>query len=143
MANASGTTRENNLFIKVTYCHNHFFFSIFVALPSILYQFHLAWCSGGITVLLSDLDIDTAVNFFHNCACIIVSNSCERMVCNWSYWFICAYVCQLYIYLVIIYIRPWSRKLGQLWYEIFRFSCNLSEEQRNKILSDGWDGQVS
>ena len=38
--------------------------------------------------------------------------------------------------------RPGSRKLGQLWYEIFCFSCNLSEEQRNKILSDGWDGQV-
>jgi hypothetical protein len=31
-------------------------------------------------------------------------------------------------------IRPWARKIGQLWYEIFDFSCNRSPEEIATIL---------
>ena len=30
--------------------------------------------------------------------------------------------------------RPWARKIGQLWYEIFDFSCNRSPEQIAEVL---------
>jgi hypothetical protein len=30
--------------------------------------------------------------------------------------------------------RPWARKIGQLWYEIFDFSCNRSPEQIAAVL---------
>jgi hypothetical protein len=31
-------------------------------------------------------------------------------------------------------LRPWARKIGQLWYEIFDFSCNRSPEQIAAVL---------
>lgn len=30
--------------------------------------------------------------------------------------------------------RPWARKIGQLWYEIFDFSCNRSPQQIAEVL---------
>lgn len=32
---------------------------------------------------------------------------------------------------------PFMRKIGQLWYEIFDFSCNLSPEERHQRVADG------
>lgn len=33
------------------------------------------------------------------------------------------------------------RKVGQLWYEVFDFSCNLSPKQREEIINNGLSRQ--
>ena len=38
-------------------------------------------------------------------------------------------------------IRPASRKLGQLWYELFQFSCNLPHEELMKRTNRADDEQ--
>eukprot|EP01038_Epipyxis_sp_PR26KG_P007766 gene7766-10551_t len=32
---------------------------------------------------------------------------------------------------------PWMRKVGQLWYEIFQFSCNIPPELYEQLIEDG------
>lgn len=39
------------------------------------------------------------------------------------------------LFLQPILIRPWARKIGQLWYEIFDFSCNRSPEELAEVLN--------
>lgn len=34
-----------------------------------------------------------------------------------------------------MFYRPWFRKLGQLWYEIFKFSCNKSPEELKELIA--------
>lgn len=35
------------------------------------------------------------------------------------------------------YLRPWFRKVGQLWYELFSFSTNLSPEKCREFAEEG------
>lgn len=57
------------------------------------------------------------------------------------------------IYLVVLFhipmkntsyilCRPWSRKIGQLWYDIFEFSLNKSAEEFEKIIEYGDDHKL-
>lgn len=38
--------------------------------------------------------------------------------------------------------RPWARKIGQLWYEIFQFSTNLSPEEQARVVEYGDEHQL-
>jgi len=44
--------------------------------------------------------------------------------------------------LFIIQFRPWVRKVGQLWYEIFQFSANKSPEELMESIEYGDDHQL-
>ena len=41
--------------------------------------------------------------------------------------------------------REWEamRVVGELWYEIFDFSCNLSPEDRDRLIRAGWEGKYA
>jgi hypothetical protein len=43
--------------------------------------------------------------------------------------------------LILLYGRVWARKLGQLWYEIFDFSANISPEKALEMLDQSERGQ--
>lgn len=43
---------------------------------------------------------------------------------------------------MVRFCRPWARKIGQLWYEIFDFSSNKSPEQIAEVLKYSDDHQL-
>ena len=63
-------------------------------------------------------------------------------------WRLAPYLCGGFVAVVIISMlvpmKEWlfARKVGQLWYEIFRFSCNLSPEDLSKVIKHGDDHKL-
>lgn len=100
-----------------------------------LHQFNLDVNTRNFAAILSEIvDCHFIINFYHHFIYRLLYYSCSRMVkCNTLpvLHAIISYQC--------IDVRPWARKLGQLWYEIFSVSCNLSPEERAKLISEGYN----